>query len=53
MGPPTETQGHAAAIARELAADFTGRDSVDVPGWYRTTVLPSLVRRAAIAALEA
>lgn len=32
--------------ARDLIADFTGRDAVDAPGWYRTNVLPVLVRRA-------
>ena len=32
--------------ARDLVGDFTGRDAVDAPGWYRTSVLPALVRRA-------
>ncbi len=32
--------------ARDLIADFTGRDAVDAPGWYRTSILPVLVRRA-------
>lgn len=32
--------------ARDLVKDFTGRDAVDAPGWYRTSVLPVLVRRA-------
>ncbi|RYD90377.1 MAG: FAD-binding molybdopterin dehydrogenase, partial [Sphingomonadales bacterium] len=32
--------------ARDLIGDFTGRDAVDAPGWYRTSVLPVLVRRA-------
>lgn len=41
----------AARFAAELANDFTGRMSVEVPEWYRVSVLPSLVRRAAIAAL--
>lgn len=40
-----------ADIAAELAAEFTGRDSVEVPAWYRVSVLPSLVRRAAATAL--
>jgi carbon-monoxide dehydrogenase medium subunit len=43
----------AAEAATELADEFTGRDSVDLPAWYRVSVLPSLVRRAAVAALEA
>jgi carbon-monoxide dehydrogenase medium subunit len=41
----------AAELATELGSEFTGRDGVDVPGWYRVSVLPSLVRRAAAAAL--
>lgn len=32
--------------ARDLIGDFAGRDAVDAPGWYRTSVLPVLVRRA-------
>src|SRR5258707_9767143 len=40
----------AAEAAAELADEFTGRDSADVPAWYRVRVLPGLVRRA-IAAL--
>jgi len=40
-------------IAAELADEFTGRDSVDMPAWYRVSVVPSLVRRAAVAALDA
>jgi aerobic carbon-monoxide dehydrogenase medium subunit len=42
-----------AEVAAELAGEFAGRDSVDAPAWYRISVLPSLVRRAAITALEA
>lgn len=38
--------------ARDLITDFSGRDAVDAPGWYRTSVLPVLVRRA-FAAIEA
>lgn len=38
-------------LATEFAGDFSGRDSIEVPAWYRVSVLPSLVRRAAIAAL--
>ena len=41
----------AADIAAELAGEFTGRDSVEVPAWYRVNVLPSLVRRAVATAL--
>jgi carbon-monoxide dehydrogenase medium subunit len=43
----------AAEVAAELADEFTGRDSVELPAWYRVSVLPSLVRRAAVAALGA
>jgi carbon-monoxide dehydrogenase medium subunit len=39
----------AAEAAAELADEFTGRDSADVPGWYRVRVLPGLVRRAVAA----
>ena len=44
---------HAAEAATELADEFTGRDSVELPAWYRVGVLPSLVRRASVAALDA
>lgn len=40
-------------IAAELAGEFNGRDSIEVPAWYRVNVLPSLVRRAVAAALGA
>jgi len=40
-----------AELAAEFAGDFVGRDSVEAPAWYRLSVLPSLVRRAAVAAL--
>jgi carbon-monoxide dehydrogenase medium subunit len=43
----------AAQVATELADEFTGRDSVELPAWYRVSILPSLVRRAATAALGA
>jgi len=43
----------AAELATEFASEFTGRDSVELPAWYRVSVLPSLVRRAATAALGA
>jgi aerobic carbon-monoxide dehydrogenase medium subunit len=38
--------GVAADLARERTGDFAGRDGVEAPGWYRTQVLPSLVRSA-------
>jgi aerobic carbon-monoxide dehydrogenase medium subunit len=41
----------AADVAAELVSEFTGRDSVELPAWYRVSVLPSLVRRAATTAL--
>ncbi|MHC2435944.1 FAD binding domain-containing protein [Bradyrhizobium sp. USDA 4451] len=50
LGRPLDA-AEAARSATELTDEFTGRDSVDAPGWYRVSVLPSLVRRAAIAAL--
>lgn len=37
--------------ATELAGEFNGRDGIDAPGWYRLSVLPTLVRRA-VAALH-
>ncbi|MFB6420554.1 MULTISPECIES: FAD binding domain-containing protein [Bradyrhizobium] len=39
----------AAEAAAGLADKFTGRDSADVPAWYRARVLPGLVRRAVAA----
>jgi carbon-monoxide dehydrogenase medium subunit len=33
-------------MAEEHAGDFKGRDGVEAPGWYRTKILASLVRRA-------
>jgi carbon-monoxide dehydrogenase medium subunit len=38
-------------LAETHRADFTGRDGVEAPGWYRVSVLPALVRRAAAALL--
>lgn len=43
--------GIAHRLATELAGEFTGRDGVEAPGWYRVSVLPALVRRA-VAALH-
>ncbi|GGD29460.1 FAD binding domain-containing protein [Aureimonas glaciei] len=39
--------GTLARLAETHGADFTGRDGVEAPGWYRVSVLPALVRRAA------
>ena len=52
VGRPLDP-ARAAEIAAELANEFTARDSVELPAWYRVSVLPSLVRRAATAAREA
>ncbi|WP_349631725.1 FAD binding domain-containing protein [Bradyrhizobium liaoningense] len=52
IGRPLDP-AHAARAAAELAGEFAGRDSVDAPAWYRVSVLPGLVRRAAAAALGA
>ena len=40
-------------LAGSASADFTGRDSVEAPSWYRVEVLPALVRRASRAVLAA
>ncbi|WP_225646055.1 FAD binding domain-containing protein [Bradyrhizobium australafricanum] len=50
IGRPLDA-AEAAQSAAALADEFVGRDSVDTPAWYRVSVLPGLVRRAAIAAL--
>jgi carbon-monoxide dehydrogenase medium subunit len=42
---------HAAEQAERRCGDFSGRDGIEAPGWYRVKVLPSLVRRA-VAALQ-
>ena len=52
VGRPLDP-AQAAEIAAELSSEFTGRDSVELPAWYRVSVLPSLVRCAASAALDA
>lgn len=52
VGRPMDP-AQAAEVAVELTNEFSGRDSVELPGWYRVSVLPSLVRRAAVAALDA
>jgi carbon-monoxide dehydrogenase medium subunit len=41
----------AAEAARGLIGDLHGRDGVEAPGWYRTQVLPKLVRAAMYGAL--
>ena len=51
VGRPLDP-AQAAEVAAELVDEFTGRDSVELPAWYRVSVLPSLVRRAAVAALD-
>jgi carbon-monoxide dehydrogenase medium subunit len=50
IGQPLEPV-RMAELAAQFAGDFTGRDSVEVPAWYRVSVLPSLMRRAVAAAL--
>jgi aerobic carbon-monoxide dehydrogenase medium subunit len=35
-----------AGIAGGLTGEFSGRDGIEAPGWYRVQVLPALVRRA-------
>jgi aerobic carbon-monoxide dehydrogenase medium subunit len=44
-----------AAVAQKVALarsdDFTGRESVEAPAWYRVQVLPAVVRRAVEATL--
>lgn len=52
IGRRLDAEG-AARTATELANEFVGRDGVDAPAWYRVSVLPGLVRRAAAAALVA
>lgn len=44
-GQPLDENGLGGA-AEHYRADFTGRDGVEAEGWYRTQVLPTLVRRA-------
>jgi len=35
-----------AAAAVDMAGEFSGRDGIEAPGWYRVQVLPILARRA-------
>jgi carbon-monoxide dehydrogenase medium subunit len=44
-GRPLDPEA-AAEAARERIGGFQGRDGVEAPGWYRTQVLPNLVRAA-------
>jgi len=48
VGHPLNAAKSAEAAA-ELLGDFAGRNSADVPAWYRVRVLPGLVRRAVAA----
>jgi len=41
------------AFAESCANSFTGRDSIEAPGWYRVQILPALVRRAVEAVVVA
>jgi carbon-monoxide dehydrogenase medium subunit len=50
IGAPLDAAS-AHQAARELAGEFEGREGIDAPGWYRVSVLPTLVRRA-VAALH-
>jgi aerobic carbon-monoxide dehydrogenase medium subunit len=45
VGQPGDAQS-AAAAAERLSGEWSGRDGVDAPGWYRVRVLSALVRRA-------
>lgn len=48
IGAPLDAAS-AHRAATELAGEFHGRDGIDAPGWYRISVLPTLVRRAVAA----
>lgn len=48
VGHPLNAAKAAEAVAG-LADEFRGRDSTEVPAWYRVRVLPGLVRRAVAA----
>jgi aerobic carbon-monoxide dehydrogenase medium subunit len=50
LGRPLDP-ARAYELAKACAGVFTGRESVEAPGWYRVQVLPTLVRRAAEAVL--
>lgn len=51
VGRPLDAQT-AREQAAALCAEFTGRDGIEAPGWYRVKVLPALVGRA-VQALQA
>jgi carbon-monoxide dehydrogenase medium subunit len=40
------TPSEIGAMAEEMSKEFSGRDGIEAPGWYRVQVLPVLVRRA-------
>ena len=40
------TPSDISAMADEMPKEFSGRDGIEAPGWYRVQVLPVLVRRA-------
>jgi carbon-monoxide dehydrogenase medium subunit len=44
-GQPLDVDAIGSA-AEAFVTDYTGRDGVEAEGWYRTQVLPTLVRRA-------
>jgi carbon-monoxide dehydrogenase medium subunit len=48
VGRPLDAEA-AAKAAKALAGSFEGRDGVEAPGWYRVSVVPTLVRRAVTA----
>ena len=39
------TSSGVGALAGEMSKEFSGRDGIEAPGWYRVQVLPVLVRR--------
>jgi carbon-monoxide dehydrogenase medium subunit len=45
VGAPSQTQA-LTKLAGEFSGDFTGREGVEAPGWYRVKVLPGLVGKA-------
>lgn len=45
LGTPCDADAAYEAAKLHLS-DFTGRDGLEAPGWYRVSVLPSLVRKA-------
>lgn len=49
-GQPLDPEA-ASRAASSLLDSFTGRDGTEAPGWYRVSVLPTLVRRGAASLL--